>query len=139
MAEISLKLARSVIHESEVRIQAYTALLASLSVIVFAALAASDYSVGDVWAVAALSIAGALAQRGQVEVSGALKISISLFPILLAAVLFGPLAAMLVSVASMLGEETRPLTRWICYASSRSLSGAVAGVIAIALSQSTLP
>jgi putative nucleotidyltransferase with HDIG domain len=139
LAEISLKLARSVIHESEVRIQAYTALLASLSVVVFAGLAASDYSVGNSWAVAALCIAGALAQRGQVEVSGALKVSISLFPILLAAVLFGPLAAMLVSVASMLGEETRPLTRWICYASSRSLSGAVAGVIAISLSQSTLP
>ncbi|HMF87395.1 MAG TPA: HD-GYP domain-containing protein [Gemmatimonadaceae bacterium] len=88
---------------------------------------------------AALCVAGALAQRGQVEISGALKVSISLFPILLAAVLFGPMAAMLVSVASMLGEETRPRTRWVCYASSRSLTGAVAGLIAIELSHSTLP
>jgi putative nucleotidyltransferase with HDIG domain len=89
--------------------------------------------------VAALCVAGALAQRGQVEISGALKVSISLFPILLAAVLFGPMAAMLVSVASMLGEETRPRTRWVCYASSRSLTGAVAGLLAIGLSHSTLP
>ena len=45
-----------------------------------------------------------LAQRGQLDFSGAHKVSISLFPILLGAVLFGPLGAMAVSVASMLGR-----------------------------------
>lgn len=139
MAEISLKLARNVLHRSEARVQAYTVLLAGLSFVVFAGLALAGYTLANAWAVGALCIAGALAQRGQVEVSGALKVSISLFPILLAAVLFGPLAAMLVSVSSMLGEERRPLTRWVCYASSRSLTGAVAGIIAIELSASTLP
>lgn len=139
MAEISLKLARSAIHEAEVRVQAYTGLLVCLSVATFAGLALSGYEVGNPWAVGALCVAGALAQRGQVDVSGALKVSISLFPILLAAVLFGPLPAMMVSVSSMLGEERRPLTRWVCYASSRSLTGAVAGLIAIELSSSTLP
>jgi putative nucleotidyltransferase with HDIG domain len=139
LAEISLKLARSAIHEAEVRVQAYTGLLVGLSVIVFVGLALNGYDLGNPWAVGALCLAGALAQRGQVEVSGALKVSISLFPILLAAVLFGPLAAMLVSVSSMLGEDRRPLTRWLCYASSRSLTGAVAGVVAIELSHSTLP
>jgi putative nucleotidyltransferase with HDIG domain len=139
LAEISLKLARSAIHDAEVRVQAYTGLLVGLSVLVFAGLALSGYDLGDPWAVGALCIAGALAQRGQVEVSGALKVSISLFPILLAAVLFGPLAAMLVSFSSMLGEERRPLTRWLCYVSSRSLTGAVAGIVAIELSHSTLP
>lgn len=139
MAEISLKLARSAIRDADMRIQAYTGLLVGLSVIVFAGLALGGYELGNPWAVGALCIAGALAQRGQVAISGALKVSISLFPILLAAVLFGPLAAMLVSVCSMLGEETRPFTRWACYAASRSLTGAVAGVIAIELSHSTLP
>lgn len=139
MAEISLKLARSAIHEPEARVQVYTGLLVGLSVMVFAGLALGGYDLGNPWAVGALCLAGALAQRGQVEVSGALKVSISLFPILLAAVLFGPLAAMLVSVSSMLGEERRPLTRWVCYASSRSLTGAVAGIVAIELSHSTLP
>ena len=76
---------------------------------------------------------------GRFRLSGTLKVSISLFPILLAAVLFGPLAAMLVSVSSMLGEERTPRTRWVCYASSRSLTGAVAGLVAIELSHSTLP
>jgi putative nucleotidyltransferase with HDIG domain len=139
LAEISLKFAQGVIHDSEARLRAYAGLLAALAGLVFAGLASSGYTVGNPWAVAALCVAGALAQRGQVEISGALKVSISLFPILLAAVLFGPMAAMLVSVASMLGEETRPRTRWVCYASSRSLTGAVAGLIAIELSHSTLP
>ena len=86
-----------------------------------------------------LCIAAALAQRGQIEVTGAHKVSISLFPILLAAVLCGPIGAMAVSVASMLGEETRPFTRWVLYASSRSLTGAVAGVVAAAFGLETFP
>jgi putative nucleotidyltransferase with HDIG domain len=46
---------------------------------------------------------------------------------------------MAVSVSSMLGEETRPLTRWALYASSRSLTGALAGVIAQSFEPKTLP
>ena len=137
MSEIPLKF-RNVVLDAGLRTQAYTVLLASLSVAVFVGLAASGYSLGNPWAVGALCVAGALAQRGQVDVSGTLKISISLFPILLAAVLFGPLAAMLVSASSMLGEERVPLTRWLCYVSSRSLTGAVAGLVAIEMSHSSL-
>jgi putative nucleotidyltransferase with HDIG domain len=139
LAEISLKLIDNLASNAEARVRAYTGLLAGLSLAVFVGLAASGYGLSNPWAVGALCIAGALAQRGQVALSGALKVSISLFPILLAAVLFGPLAAMLVSVSSMLGEERNPLTRWVCYVSSRSLTGAVAGLVAIELSHSSLP
>ena len=130
LAEISLKLFGTLATQAEVRVQAYAGLLAGLSLLVAAGLALGGYGLGDPWAVGALCLAGALAQRGQMQVSGALKVSISLFPILLAAVLFGPIAAMLVSVSSMLAEETNPLTRWVLYTSSRSLTGAAAGLIA---------
>jgi putative nucleotidyltransferase with HDIG domain len=136
LTEISLKLALS---EGELRVRAYAAFLAGLSVMVAVGLAHGGYGLGNPWAVGALCIAGALAQRGHVQVSGAVKVSISLFPILLAAVLFGPLAAMLVSASSMFGEERSPRTRWVVYASSRSLTGAAAGLIAIELSHSSLP
>ena len=66
----------------------------------------------------------------RLEVSGLTRSRSSLFPIFLAAVLCGPLGAMAVSVSSMLGEETRPFTRWVLYASSRSLTGAIAGLVA---------
>jgi putative nucleotidyltransferase with HDIG domain len=94
----------------------------------------AGYTLGDPLAVGALCLAAALAQRGQLQMSGLLKVSISLFPILLAAVLFGPIGAMAVSVSSMLGEETVPRTRWVLYASSRSLTGAAAGILAFAFS-----
>jgi putative nucleotidyltransferase with HDIG domain len=113
--------------------------LAGSSLAVAVGLLGAGYTLGNPWAVAALCIAAALAQRGQIDLTGALKVSISLFPILLAAVLFGPIAAMAVSVSSMLGEETRPLTRWVLYASSRSLTGALAGVIAQSFEPKTLP
>lgn len=138
MTEISLKF-RVVLASPDDRVRIFAATLAGLSLVVAAGLAAGGYELGNPLAVGALCLAAALAQRGQLDFSGAHKVSISLFPILLGAVLFGPLGAMAVSVASMLGEEIRPVTRWILYASSRSLTGAAAGVLAITLSNETLP
>jgi putative nucleotidyltransferase with HDIG domain len=87
-------------------------------------------SMGNPWAIALLCVAAALAQRSKVEVRSALKASISLFPVLLAAVIFGPVAAMVVSAASMLGEEFRPWARWLVYFSGRAITGAGVGLIA---------
>ena len=138
MTEISLK-SRVGLAGPDDRVRIFAATLLGLSLFVAVGLAAGGYDLGNPFAVGALCLAAALAQRGQIDFSGAHKVSISLFPILLAAVIFGPLGAMAVSVASMLGEETRPLTRWILYVSSRSLTGAVAGVLAISIGQETLP
>jgi putative nucleotidyltransferase with HDIG domain len=133
LAEISLKMVRRAASSPAKRVEIYAMTLAVASGVSVLGLVAAGYTLGNPWAVGALCLAAALAQRGQVQMSGLLKVSISLFPILLAAVLFGPIGAMAVSVASMLGEETKPATRWILYASSRSLTGAVAGVVAAAL------
>ena len=139
MAEISLKRLGTALNRPHARVEAYAVFLAGSSLAVAVGLVGAGYTLGNPWAVAALCLAAALAQRGQIDLTGALKVSISLFPILLAAVLFGPIAAMAVSVSSMLGEETRPLTRWVLYASSRSLTGALAGVIAQSFDPKTLP
>lgn len=138
MAEISLKRIRLTASNPVERVEAYAVFLAAFATAVFFGLIAVGYTLGDPLAVAAVCVAAALAQRGQVQMSGALKVSISLFPILLAAVLFGPIGAMAVSVASMLGEETTPVTRWVLYASSRSLTGAAAGSLAAALTGESL-
>ena len=94
MTEISLKqIGEGVLtrcagrDEPEARVRAYAALLAALSFIFASAFLAGGYGLESPFAVGALCVAAALAQRGQVQVSGALKVSISLFPILLAAVL----------------------------------------------------
>lgn len=139
MAEISLKRLGTALNKPHSRVEAYAVFLAVSTVAVGVGLVGAGYTLGDPWAVAALCIAAALAQRGQIDLTGTLKVSISLFPILLAAVMFGPIAAMAVSVSSMFGEETRPFTRWVLYASSRSLTGALAGVIALGFDPRTLP
>jgi putative nucleotidyltransferase with HDIG domain len=140
LAEFSLKSLQAPVSEIERRVRAYAALLVVVSLGTSVSLAAGGYGLENPWAVGALCLAAIVAQRGQLDLSGTLKISISLFPILLSAVLFGPIAAMLVSVSSMLGEEARPhVTRWILYASSRSLTGAVAGLVAIRLTDTSLP
>jgi putative nucleotidyltransferase with HDIG domain len=138
LAEISLNRLRIAATRPNARVEAYAVFLAGSSLAVVAGMVGAGYTLGNPFALAALCLAAALAQRGQLEVTGALKVSISLFPILLAAVLFGPIGAMAVSVSSMFGEETRPLTRWVLYSSSRSLTGALAGVIAFSFSADNL-
>jgi putative nucleotidyltransferase with HDIG domain len=138
LAEISLKRLQIAATRPNARVEVYAVFLAGSSLAILAGLVGAGYSVGNPFGVAALCLAAALAQRGQLEVTRALKVSISLFPILLAAVLFGPIGAMAVSVSSMLGEEKRPFTRWILYSASRSLTGALAGVIAFSFSADNL-
>jgi putative nucleotidyltransferase with HDIG domain len=94
------------------------------------ALVLLGYPLGDLWAVAALSGAATIAERGKIKINSAATASISLFPQLIAAVLFGPLAAMVVSTASMLGDFPRPYVRWLTYASGRSIGAALAGLFA---------
>ena len=55
------------------------------------------------WVVLGLAATAALAERGRVRLTRYLEESISLLPTLFAAVVFGPLAAMVVAAASMLG------------------------------------
>jgi putative nucleotidyltransferase with HDIG domain len=81
-------------------------------------------------AVIALAVIAAISEwRGRIALRGNLTVSISLFPSVFAAVLFGPLAGMIVFSASALGLNMPALGR-IAYVFNRSLSGAVAGAAA---------
>jgi putative nucleotidyltransferase with HDIG domain len=94
---------------------------------------------GGLWAVLALMVVNAIAERSGVLISRTTEMSIALLPTLFAAVLFGPLAAGLVNAASMLGDrdvllrstpESAPRLKLASYASSRFITGAVAGLVA---------
>jgi putative nucleotidyltransferase with HDIG domain len=92
------------------------------------------------WVVLVLAVVAAFAERGTVLLGKDTEQSISLVPTLFAAVLFGPLASMLVAGASMVGEFTRPETwafdkpylRLAVYTNSRLITGSVAGFVASA-------
>jgi HD-GYP domain-containing protein (c-di-GMP phosphodiesterase class II) len=109
--------------------------LASLSAI---ALALAGFSVGNIWATTSIAVLAAAAERGTVRLTQTTERSISLLPMLFAAVLFGPLAAGVVGAASMVGDpELTTMSRgrsihlkWVTYTSTRFMVGAVMGLVA---------
>ncbi len=95
------------------------------------------YGLGNAWVVIGLGGISALAERSRVRLTKYLEESISLLPTLFAAVVYGPLAAMLVASVSMLGdgEAARsrydsPHLRWITYTCTRALTAAATGLAA---------
>lgn len=113
-----------------VAIYVYAVMLAVSAASIAAYLIASGRGVGDWWAVAALAVLGAVAERSRVRLSPTLELSISLLPLLFAAVVFTPLAAMLVGAASLLGGFRRPYMKWTIYTSTEAITGASVGFVA---------
>jgi putative nucleotidyltransferase with HDIG domain len=111
-------------------ISAYVGAISFIAFAVGAALAVSGDSLESPWAVAFLAATAAIAERGSVRIDSKMEESISLLPTLFAAVLFGPLAAMLVAAASMLGDLRPPYLKWASYTASRSLTAASAAFTA---------
>lgn len=112
----------------------YAAGLATVAVATAAGLIVSGTDPGPTLVVVGLAIAAAFAERGSVSLSSTVEESISALPMLFAAVLFGPLAALIVASASMLGDFTRPYLRWAIYTSSRAITAALVGWVALATS-----
>src|SRR5437868_1857344 len=83
-----------------VAIAAWVLLLASVAAALAVFFAVYGWSVGNIAAIAALSGAAAVAERQRIRLTSRLEESVSLVPTLFAAVLFGPLAAMIVGAAS---------------------------------------
>ena len=96
------------------------------------ALALAGVGVGSWPGVVALGAVAAFSERGRIKLKGSLDVSISLLPATFAAVLYGPLAAMLVFGASVVGLSL-PVAGRIAYLSSRALTGAAAAGAAAAV------
>jgi putative nucleotidyltransferase with HDIG domain len=120
------------------------ALLAVALVLLFFAI---PYGLGSPAAVLGLAAVAAVAERGRVRIDKTAGVSISVLPTVFAAAVFGPLAALVVSASSLLGElpairhlwkegqrdESRDqLLKWGVYTSIRAIYGAAAGFAAAA-------
>jgi putative nucleotidyltransferase with HDIG domain len=109
----------------------YLCCLAFATAVTFSALINAG-QLPESWAgVIGLGAVAALGERGRIKLTGALDVSISLLPAIFAAVLFGPIAAMLVFGASVVGLEM-PLAGRFTYFCSRALTGAAAAGAAAA-------
>jgi putative nucleotidyltransferase with HDIG domain len=125
------KLIQPHLSDVELRSRLYVIALWGLAIGVTALLMESGFTLGDPYVVALLALVAAIAERGRVELSSELSHSISLVPTLFAAVLCGPLAAVVVAVASFLVEFHSPYLRWASYTATRSLTAALTGLVAV--------
>jgi putative nucleotidyltransferase with HDIG domain len=116
---------------------AYTVVLVIAASSAASALVASGDGLKNPWVILILALAAAAAERGTVQIASRIEVSVGLLPTLFAAVVFGPLAAMSISAASMIGDLRRrpevplPHLRWTIYTCTRALTGAAAGLIAV--------
>jgi putative nucleotidyltransferase with HDIG domain len=115
-------------------VQWYAAALVTVNLVLAATLMASGTDLGGpVWVVVALGFVALLAEKQSVHISAHTQVSISALPILFAAVVQGPLAAMVVGACALLGDFGMPYTRWLVWTASRSLVAGLAGLAAFAL------
>jgi putative nucleotidyltransferase with HDIG domain len=122
---------------AESRILAYLAVLVLAALGLALAAVVDGYSLGSVWVVVVLSAAALISERQRVWLrretqADGISASISLIPILFAAVLFGPLSAALVAAVSMLSIFEPPYIKWSVYTCTRSIGGSLAGFAAAA-------
>lgn len=123
--------------DDETPVLVYAAGLAVIAVSSGTALAVSGYTLAAApWLILSLAATAAVAERATVRLSATTEVSIGLLPTLFTAVVFGPLASMLVSASSMLGDVRKPGVplphlRWVIYTCSRALTGAAAGLLAM--------
>ena len=108
----------------------YLACVAGLVAAASVGFAAAGYGVGSPPAVVALAAIAAIAEwRGRITLRGGLGVSISMFPSVFAAVLFGPVAGMIVFGASALGLRI-PVAGKLVYFFNRAIIGAASGAAA---------
>ncbi len=85
------------------------------------------------WILVIAGVVALVAEKQSVRISPTVQTSVSVLPILFAAVVYGPITAMAVAAFALLADFGRPHTRWIIWTSSRVLSAGLAGVAAVAL------
>jgi putative nucleotidyltransferase with HDIG domain len=118
--------------ELEPKVTTYVGTLALAASLIAAGLIAEGFALGTLWSTMALALIAAIAERGRVHLTDTTEESISLLPMLFAAVLFGPLAGMFVGAASLVGEFGQPpYLKWITYTSTRAICGAATGLSAM--------
>jgi ECF-type riboflavin transporter, S component len=85
---------------------------------------------GPPWVIAALAVTARLAEQQSVRVGPNTEMSVSVLPILFAAVVLGPIAAVIVGASALIGDFRPPHLRWAVWTCQRALVGGLAGLAA---------
>lgn len=120
---------------SDVTIRLYAGLLTVLAVGMTAGLLAAGVGLGSPASVAVLAAIALFAETQSVHLTPVFEMSVASVTFIFAAVLFGPLAAVVVAVSGLLVDLWRddveePRLRWLVWTCSRALVAGAAGLAA---------
>jgi putative nucleotidyltransferase with HDIG domain len=116
------------------RTQVYAAALVGTALVTLVLLVGAGLSSqAPLWAVVVLIAMAIVAEKQSVRIGPNTEMSVAALPILFAAVVYDPYVAMAVGAGSVLVDFGRPHTRWVIWTASRALTGAAAGVAALAI------
>jgi hypothetical protein len=105
-------------------------LVAGTLVVLLAAAVSGRFGSVPIIPVLGLALVAYLAERQSIRVASATQMSVSVLPLLFAAVAFGPAAAIVVGVLALLGDARAPYTRWVVWTCVRAISAGLAGLAA---------
>ena len=86
-----------------------------------------------VWELAVLAAVAVVAERQPVRITSNTEITVSVLPMLFAAVVYGPLDAALVGALGLLADFRAPYLRWLIWTATRALAGGLAGLAVLYL------
>jgi putative nucleotidyltransferase with HDIG domain len=104
--------------------------LAAAAALLVVMLPLAGFRFGSLVPTAALAGIALIAEKQSVRLSPSVEISVSFLPFILAAALLGPLSAIAVGAASLLGSFKVPYVRWLVWTGSRALVCGAAGLAA---------
>ena len=84
-----------------------------------------------VWVLALLAGVALLAERQPVRITRNVEITVAVLPMLFAAVVYGPVDAMVVGAVGVMADFRAPYLRWLVWTAMRSLAGGFAGLAAL--------
>jgi putative nucleotidyltransferase with HDIG domain len=88
---------------------------------------------GPLWQLAILAAVALVAERQPVRITPNYEVTFAVLPMLFAAVVYGPIDAMVVGGLSLLADFRPPHIRWLIWTATRALAGGLAGLAVVML------
>ena len=123
---------------SETALAAWIGCLVGCALLFVGGLLAAGYRISHALPVAVLAVLAIGAERESIRLKSGLEVSIASLVFVFAAVVFGPLAGMLIGATGLLADLPRrdvrqPVLRWLTWTASRAIVAGCAGLTAVAV------
>jgi putative nucleotidyltransferase with HDIG domain len=127
---VSAQLPSNLKTRQELALYTYAAVLLVGSATFAVALVFAGYEMRGEYAVAVLCVVALIAERWAIPLTPAVEVTVASIPFILAGVLFGPLAAMVVGGVGLLVVLGRPYVRWLIWTGVRTIVAGLTGLAA---------